>query len=68
MEWEESQKEEQEVDPVKLWKMDSTNHYVEGSLLWRMAELCVSMREEEIADEYLNFYPDEEYKLEWAGD
>ena len=48
--------------------MDSTNHYVEGSLLWRMAELCVSMREEEIADEYLNFYPDEEYKLEWAGD
>ena len=36
--------------------------------MWRLAELCVSMREEEISDEVLNFKPDPKNELEWAGD
>ena len=57
-----------EVDPLREWKKDATLQYVEGSLLWRLAELCVSMREEEISDEVLNFKPDPKNELEWAGD
>ena len=67
MEWEESEIEE-EVDPVTLWKGDSTLQYTEGSLLWRLAELCLSMREEELSEDVLNFQPKPEDKLEWAGD
>ena len=66
MEWEEF--EEEDVDPVKLWKGDSTLQYTEGSLLWRLAELCLSMREEELSEDVLNFQPNPEDKLEWAGD
>ena len=36
--------------------------------MWRLAELCVKMREEEISDEVLNFKPDPKQKIEWAGD
>ena len=51
---------------IPEWKRDSSLTYAEGSVIRQLAELAISMRNEEISEDVLAYESSPDDKFEWA--